>query len=209
MRRYFADTRGQTFTLEGLVAGLILLTALMFAMQSVAVTPGAPGADVEPDVRQQAMDMLDVAEQQGTLSEMVRYFDNDSNATTFSGAENRNLGYGSDVPSTRFGDLVKWTFRDRGRVVNVLIEYRRVDDPGNVSEDIGTRTERLIYQGAPPEAAAVATTTITLYSNQTLTGPDGDGITLAEASERGFYPIPNIDPDGPLHNVVHVRVIVW
>lgn len=209
MTKTTSQSRGQAFTLEGLVAGLILLTALLFAMQAVVVTPGAPGADVEPDIRQQAMDMLDIAEQEGALSEMVRYYNNDSNATTFAGARDSTVGYGSSVPPTRFGNLTAWTFRDRGKVVNVVIEYQRSSDPGNVSDEIGSRIERLIYQGAPPEAAAVASTTVTLYSNQTLTGPEGDGVTLAEAHEQGFYPIPNVDPDGPLHNVVQVRVIVW
>lgn len=204
-----STSRGQAFTLEGLVAGLLILTALLFAMQAIVVTPGSPGADVEPDIRQQAMDMLDIAEQEGALSEMIRYYNNSVNETTFAHARDDLVGYGSDAPPTRFGDLTTWTFRDRGKVVNVVIEYQRVDDPGNVSDDIGTRSLRLIYQGAPPEAAAVASTTVTLYSDQTLTGPDGDGMTLAEASEEGVFPIPNMDPDGKLHNVVQVRVIVW
>lgn len=200
MRAHTTD-RGQAFTLEGLVAGVLILTALLFALQAVAVTPGTPGADIEPEIRQQTVDMLDIAEQEGALDEMVRYFDNDT-TDTFHNATDSTVGYGSAVPDTRFGELLDETFHERGKVVNVIVEYSREDR-------VGTASERLIYRGAPPSASTVASSTVTLYSNQTLTGPGGEETTLAEAAEAGTFPIPNIDPDGPLHNVVHVRVIVW
>lgn len=195
------SARGQAFTLEALVAGLLVIGALLFAMQAVVVTPGSPGADIEPEIRQQTVDFLDITEHDGSLSEMVRYFDNDS-SQTFAGADNPTTGYGSTVPDTRFGELLNNTFHQRGKVVNVLLEYA---DTG----DVDSSTLRLIYRGSPPSASTVASTTITLYSNQTLTGPDGEETTLETAAEAGTFPIPNLDPDGPLHNVVHVRVIVW
>lgn len=196
------DARGQAFTLEGLVAGLLLLSAVLFAMQAVVVAPGIPGADVEPSIRQQTADTLEIAQREGALSEMVRFYNNDSEAETFAGATSPTIGYGSDVPDNRFGELVDAVFKDQGLVANVRLEYRS-------ASGIGSDSARLIYRGSPPDAATVATATVTLYSNQTLTGPDGDDVTLAEAAEAGFYPIKDIDPDGPLHNVVHVRVIVW
>lgn len=195
------DDRGQAFTLEALVAGLLIVGALLFAMQAVVVTPGAPGADIEPEIRQQTVDLLDIAEEEGSLSEMVRYFDNDS-SQTFSGAANPTVGYGSALPDTRFGTLINETFHQRGKVVNVIVEVPRADE-------VGSSTHRLIYRGSPPSASTVASTTITLYSNQTLTGPNGEDTTLETAAEEGTFPISNVDPDGPLHNVVHVRVIVW
>ncbi len=193
--------RGQAFTLEGLVAGLLIIGALLFAMQAVVVTPGSPGADVEPEIRQQAVDILDIASQDGSLSEMVRYFDNDS-SETFAGAENPTVGYGSHLPDTHFGTLLNDTLYQRGKVVNVIVEY-------STNGSVGTDTLRLIYRGSPPSASTVASTTLTLYSNQTLTGPNGNETTLERATEAGTFAIPNVDPDGPLHNVVHVRVIVW
>lgn len=196
------DDRGQAFTLEALVAGLLVVVALLFAMQSVVVAPGIPGSDVEPDVRQQATDALDIAQHEGAVSEMVRYFNNSTEEETFAHARSIDIGYGSDIPPTRFGEIVERTFHQRGMVVNVEIAYHR-------NESTTVDTTRLIYRGAPPDAATVATSTVTLYSNQTLTGPDGDGLTLAEAHEAGVFPMPDIDPDGPLHNVVQVRVVVW
>ncbi len=200
MQRGSTD-RGQAFTLEGVVAGLIILVSLLFALQGVAVTPGAPGADVEPELRQQTVDLLDLAEETGALDEMVRYFDNES-GSGFYNATDTTVGYGSTVPDTDFGQLVEAAFHERGKVVNVILEYPREDD-------LGTAKTRLIYQGEPPSASTVATSTVTLYSNQTLTAPGGEETTLAEAVAVGEYPIPDIDPGGPLHNVVHIRVVVW
>lgn len=200
--RQSSVTRGQAFTLEGLVAGLIVLVALMFALQGIVVTPGAPGADIEPEIRQQTADVLDLAEADGSLSEMVRYFDGDSQEATFAGARDPEVGYGSQVPNTSFGALLNETFHERGKVVNVVLEFPR-------ENGTGTASIPLIYRGEPPSASAVASTTVTLYSNQTLTGPGGEETTLAEAAEEGSFPVPNLDPNGPLHNVVHVRVIVW
>lgn len=201
-RSLLADDRAQAFTLEALVAGLLIVVALVFALQTVVVAPGIPGSDVEPAVRQQATDVLDIAHREGATDEMVRYFNNSTSEETFAGARSADIGYGSTTPPTRFGELIDQTFHDRGRVVNVMVHYHR---PNSTTVD----TARLVYRGAPPDAATVATSTITLYSNQTLTGPAGDGLTLAEAAERDVYPIPDVDPDGPLHNIVQVRVIVW
>lgn len=188
--------RGQAFTLEGLTAGLLVVVALLFALQGVTVTPGAPGADVEPELRQQATDMLDLAAADGSLDEMVRYWDPENE--TFVGAVDDEVGYGSTIPDTAFGDLINETFTERGKVVNVVIEYPHPDRPG-------TDSEPLIYRGEPPSASTVATTTVTLYDDQPLTGPNSSDTTLAEADT---YPIPNVG-DGPLYNVVHVRVVVW
>lgn len=196
------DDRGQAFTLEGLVAGVILLTSLLFALQGVVVTPGAPGADIEPETRQQAVDMLDLAEQEGWLDEMLRYVDTEDEGVTFYGATDTTVGYGSAIPDTDFGSLLEETFYERGKVVNVILEFPR-------EGHVGTTSEPLIFRGEPPSASTVATTTVTLYSNQTLTAPGGEEITLAEATADGSFPVPNADPDSPLHNVVHVRVIVW
>lgn len=188
--------RGQAFTLEGLVAGIVVLVALLFALQSVAVTPGAPGADIEPEVRQEAIDFLDLAAADGSLDEQLRAWDPDNE--TFVGAPD-GAGYGATVPPTPFGDLLNETLYPQGKVVNVLIEVPNEDGPG-------TETVSLIYRGEPPSASTVATATITLFSNQTLTTEGYETTTIAEAAG---YPIPNADPDGPLHNVVQVRVIVW
>lgn len=194
--------RAQAFTLEGLVAGLILLLALLFAMQAVMLTPGAPGVEGEPEVRQQTSDVLDIAERDGSLSELLRYYNASAEEETFAHAVDQTVGYGSHLPPTTFGALINETFIQRGKVVNVIVEYQRADA-------VGTNSLRMIYRGDPPDRTTVASTTVTLYSNQTLTGPEGEEMELWAAADAGLYPIPDADPDGPLHNVVTVRVIVW
>lgn len=193
--------RAQAFTLEALIAGLILLMAILFSLQAVVVTPGAPGADVQPDIRQQAADVLDIADEEGALDDIIRRYDPDNE--TFAGAKNAEEGYGSAQPPTVFGELLHEAFVERGNVINVVIEYRVPPEDG-----LGTGQVPLIYQGDPPDASTVASTTITLYSNQTLTSEGNEDMELWEAVDEG-YPIPDIAPDEPLHNVIHVRVVVW
>lgn len=197
-----SDDRAQAFTLEALVAGLLIVVALLFALQSVVVAPGIPGSDIEPDVRQQATDTLDIAHHEGALNHMLRYYNNSTAEETFAGARSADIGYGSDVPPTRFGELIEDSFTNRGMVVNVIVNYHR---PNSTVVD----SDRLVYRGAPPDAATVATSTVTLYSDQHLTGPAGANRTLGEAAADGTYPIPDVDPDGPVHNIVELRVIIW
>jgi len=206
------STRGQAFTLEGLVSALVLLGALLFAVQSVVVMPGSGGdldSSTRADLRQQATDILltTARAEDNDLSTLVR---NWSQARqTFSGAVNRNIGYGPRTPPGAFGVMLNQTFDQRGYLYNVHIAFR----PRNLSE--GTRRVPMVNRGSPSEQAVTASYTVTLYDNQTLTARNASQNvelwqydTNATNNVDGFYPIPNA-VDGPVYNVVEVRVVVW
>ncbi|MFB6085128.1 MAG: hypothetical protein ABEJ94_12875 [Halorientalis sp.] len=205
------DTRGQAFTLEGITAGLVLVTAVLFAVQSVAVTPTTAGAvnqRVQSDTRALTQDVLDTVAANETfgLSELVRYWSPD--ALTFQGAINSRVGYGSTRPPGELGVLMNRLFTQRGETYNVVVEYQRA----NVSNGTGTVT--MVYRGEPAENAVTVSQTVTLYDNQTLTAPSSAQLPLryydtnATNNRGSYYPIPDV-ADGAVYNVVEVRVTVW
>jgi len=210
--------RGQAFTLEGFVASVLVLTAILLALQSVVLTPTTSGTldeGVQNDLRTQANDILVVSASNFTdcpptgctnespdLSYVLRFWNGTETPENFTWAfaNGPGIGYGSDEPLNRsdsiFGNALNGTFTQRGYVYNVVVEYRDATDQ-NRSE-----TLRLVYRGVPPETAVSTTYTVTLYDNQTLTGPGScsdvpieeiapePGETRWNTPQDCFYPIP-------------------
>ncbi|MFB6297537.1 MAG: hypothetical protein ABEH56_03355 [Salinirussus sp.] len=203
--------RGQAFTLEGVIGGMVLLAAILFALQSLLVTPTTSGTvdpDVRSELRQQANDILiNAAENESfDLSSYVRYYD--QNGQRFYNATNRRVGYGSAGPPKSLGTMLNETFTQRGRVYNVELRYL---DNETTAESLRTQ---LVYRSEPSANAVVATYTVTLFDNQTLTAPNAGSAELVDFDtdpqddDDGYYPIPDA-VDGPIYNVVEVRVVVW
>jgi len=205
------DDRGQAFTLEGFIGAVLLLTALLFALQSVVITPTTSGAvdeSVQDNLKQQAQDVLIASADDGDLSYLVRYTSNStlgSGQKIFANSNGPTVGYGSNLQNmsdkTRLPGLLNQTFKQRGRVFNVIVEYRG-RDPGD------SDTMRLVYQGVPSDNAVVATHTVPLYDDQVATGPNSLGETLEQLDAAG-YPVPDAYPNSPLYNLVEIRVVVW
>jgi len=206
--------RGQAFTLEGLVAAILLLTAVVFALQAIIITP-TTGGTVDPGVRdelrQQASDALTVSAQQEDrpLTRLVRNWS--QSRRTFTGAINPQIGYGQNqIPGT-LGIVLNQTFDTRDRSYNVEMEY--LDESG-----VRTESTPIARRGTPSDSAVVATYRITLYDNMTLTSPtagpaqlwqyDTNPTSDPSDGQSGFYPVPNAVP-GPVYNIVEIRVIVW
>jgi hypothetical protein len=202
--------RAQLYTIEGVIGALVILSAVVFAMQSVAVSPTSSG-DVGPtertDLRHQANDVLSIASQNDTfdLNRLVRYWS--QSKQTFYGGLNPRLGYGERRPPGAIGHLLNETFTTRSRSYNLVMRYR-------ASNGSGTLTTPIVRTGPPAENAVIATRTVTLYDSQTLTSPGAGGVELRQYDtdpydgDDGYYPVPDA-MDGPLYNVVEVRLIVW
>lgn len=215
-----ADERGQAYALEGLLAAMLLFTALIFSMQSVILTPTTAGTvdqDVKGQLRAEAHDNLVVADERGELRDMILYWNNDSGRFAHSFGTER--GYGWEPPCTRgpdsenpacetFGERLNATFTARGFTYNLFVDYR---DAANVQN---TQSEVVVRRGRPSSNAVTATYTVALYDDMTLTSPeDANGRTLAELDPDDFYAsdvddAPGVDP-GPIYNVVEVRLVVW
>lgn len=202
--------RGQTFTLEGIVSAFIVVLGLLFALQSTVITPTTGGAvddELRNELRQKANDVLVLVANNETrdLSWYVRYWDPE--IRTFYGAKRPAIGYGSAGPPSTLGALLNETFTEEGRSYNLLVRFRK-------NGSSGADVQRLVYQGPPAEHAVAATYTITLYDDDTLAGPQSTTRELAEydtnASDNddSYYVVPDV-VDGPVYNVIEVRLVVW
>ena len=209
-----SDDRGQAFTLEGFIAAIVLLTAVLFALQAVVITPTTGGAvdrGVQAQGEQEVKDALLVGQTNGDLSKLVRYYDDDSNeeeaewynASDRGGSAYNNTGFANE---SAFGEILDTHFVEHGgNSFNVEYIYW-VDEIGGerATEDI------VRMGGARGDGAVSASFTVTLYEDQPLTepgddGPEETGVALTDAEN---YPIPNV-ADEPVYNVVEVRVTVW
>ena len=194
--------RAQAFTLEGFVGSIVLLLAVLFAIQAVVITPTTGGlADrtTQAQLQQEASDALAVASQGGDLSETVLDWDPDGDGT-FDGA-NQPSAPGQDEATyspeefneTVLGDILEERFTNDGWSYNVELVY---DDGGT------SNSTYLVYQGSAPSDAFTASQVVTLYSEDELA--NGDSI------DDSNHPVPQAAPENnEIHNLVEVRVILW
>jgi hypothetical protein len=202
--------RGQAYTLEGLTAAFFLLLATLLALQAVILTPitvGSVDEGAQSRLRAEASDVLQTTANRETedLDYHVRHWA--PLDRTFAGAESPRVGYGTDGPPGVFGRLLEESFETRGRNYNILVRYRR-----NNSTEAGI--QRMVYQGEPSRSAVVASYTLSLYDDMRLTGPERSRTTIGEMdtnatdNDDGYFYVPDV-AEGPLYNVVEVRLIVW
>lgn len=197
--------RGQAYTLEGFIGAMIVLTAVLFALQAVVITPSTGGlADrtVQTQSQQQIQDTLVVSAGDGSLSETVRNWDGsggwDETDTISDDARGVDETYSVDrfAEVSSLGAMLNESFAQDGWNYNVEVHAIDANDESQV------RT--LVYQGSPSSSAVVASTPITLYDDQTAPADSNE-----QLSEHSDATIPDGNGPGQLYNVVEVRVILW
>lgn len=208
------DDRSQAYTLEGFIGSILLLTAILFAFQSVVMLPTTSGSvslDIQEQLRTSANDIMVINGDDGSLSCQVRYW-NESGERTFAGGQSADRGYGVDPPpnvttcdadGTQFGMMLNETFGEQEQEYNIIVSYRN-----------GTATEEvpMVSRGSPNAPAVTTTYTVTLYDDQRILGEcSGQCPTLHDAYNTTEFPIPEADEfaDSPIYNVVVIRVIIW
>lgn len=193
-----AQNRGQAFTLEAFTASLLLVGAIIFAMQVTAVTPltaSTSSQHIENQQQQLASGLLDAAVSNGSLREAILYW-NDSGGR-FAGSASDEGFYQTGGPPTTFGEMLNRTMRDRGLAFNVNVLY--------VTTSNRIERERLVNLGTPSDNAISARRTLVLYDNDTLTSTDSS----AELTDSSTFYANDIAPDSGVYNVLRVEVIVW
>jgi len=215
------DDRAQAFTLEGFIAAFILLIAVLFAVQSVVITPATGGAvdrTAQDQLQQQVQDSLVIAQQDEAdprdLSEMVRYIEVENNEfqgfceadgdgdddpvydrPNFEGDEN---GDGEIAALGRILD----TQLDSGQNYNVELHFDDEDDDRDSIE--------LVNEGTPSSTAVTASYTVVLHEGQ-VGECEGEETELGDIDNEGEY-IPNLDDSSEnenVYNTVEIRVVVW
>ena len=191
--------RGQAHTLEAFVAAILIVGGLIFATQATAVTPlSASTSNQHIENQQQASieGLLATAAKDGTLREAVLYWDPD--ADEFDGVPDQ--GTYARGPPNDFGTALNATLLERQIAFNVDVRYAEPDG--------GTDVERMVEMGQPSNNAVVATRTVGLYDNSTLSSDGYEDTTLGEMGEAMVY-ADDVEGDGQLYAVVEVEVTAW
>jgi hypothetical protein len=194
-----AECRGQAHTLEALAGSLLLVGALVFALQVTAVTPlsaSTSSQHIENQQQATAAGVLSTAVDDGSLRDAVRYWDDGTSPQRFHDAVSRRY-YVDRTPPNAFGDLLDRAFASRAIVYNVNVYYEENDR---------RKRQRMVYRGEPSDNAVSTSVTVTLTDDDVLVDDDGDptGTPLDGAT---FY-APDAHSDG-VYNVLEVEVVAW
>jgi hypothetical protein len=161
------DDRGQGYTLEAIVASMLLLAGLVFALQSTAVTPlsaSTSSQHIENQQQATATGALRLAAENDSLREAVLSWNStapDSTNWTFYGAlGNESFLQRPAGNQTAFTRLLCRTYDSRGIVYNVRVSYQ--------TESGDRLSQSLVYRGAPSDNAARASRAVTLYDDDPL-----------------------------------------
>ncbi|ELZ29200.1 hypothetical protein C475_03249 [Halosimplex carlsbadense 2-9-1] len=168
------------FALEGVLAALVVLAALAFALQAVVLTPTTSGATEAPVDSALVGSVLTTTAADGDLRTALV---DDWAGTSFGGATGR--WYTGSYPSNKFGTALEESFGP-AVTANVVIRYRT---PGD-----GRQRTRLVYNGAPGDGAVRSSTTVTLYDRH--------------VSSPGTFYAKDVSPS-ELYNVLEVEVVAW
>ena len=205
-----ASDRGQAFALEAVVASLVLLGGLVFALQATAVTPLSASTSSQHIENQQAATaegVLATAAEDGSLRVAVLNWDDGDGE--FHGADADRSYYTNTAPENDFGTLLSRAYDDRGIVFNVYVHYGSDrDEDGDVET---RRTQRMVYRGEPTDNAAAASRAVTLYDDDVLYD-DTETATTTTVSGPVFYAEDVTDTassNTAVYNVVTVEVVVW
>lgn len=188
-------TRGQTFTLEGVLAALVVLAGVAFALQAAVLSPGAGGATSQPVDEGDLSSVVSDAAQSGSLKRAVLFW-----SSGFHGANPEEF-YTSPLGSLGTAPTFLRTLDtalDDTLGVNVIITYR--DSAGD------RHGQRMVYQGSPGETSVRAATTLTVYDDDVLYSPSGPTSTTVAPSV--FY-AEDTSPGTSVYAVLEVEVVVW
>ncbi|WP_262178437.1 DUF7288 family protein [Haloarcula laminariae] len=191
--------RAQAHTLEATVAGLLMLSSLVFALQMTAVTPlsaSTSSQHIEDQQQSIGQGVLAAASQRGVLKPAVLYWNNSS-------AQFHDVGvqrfYTSGPPENRFGAMLERAFNENGIAYNVYLRFQ--NDKGVPI------TRRYVYSGVPTDNAVTATHTVTLQDDDPLYDARERPTDTSVGTANVTYPMP--DTGGNLYNTVRVEVVAW
>ena len=187
--------RGQVFTLESVLAALVVLAGLVFAMQAVVVTPSASGASASPADADTLTTVLSKSAENGALERAVLAWDSGQ----FLGATSGEPYFVDTYPPNDFGTALDEAVGP-AVAVNVVVNYRAT------SGDI--ESQRLVYNGLPADGAVRSTTTVAVYDSDVLYTATGSPRPGTSASSDGLYPDIQ-DQSSDLYNVLEVEVVAW
>ncbi|MFB6201996.1 MAG: hypothetical protein ABEI98_08290 [Halorhabdus sp.] len=225
--------RGQLYTMEAVIGGLLMFIALLFVIQGLGVTPQSVSGGNQQSVNQQQSLAEGVLQSvnESTLKQTVLYWDPGRRefycAPDVPGkASQYYSGYADNTTagcSTNFTDMphINGNHNLTSRVPPTRLGERLQDHFGDgysynvyVSFNASNVTEkqRLVYQGRPGRGATRATRTIPLFDDDRLinsTGKPTKNLTAVAATTGQEFYVPESASSSDIWNFVRVEVVVW
>ncbi|TSD09824.1 hypothetical protein DP107_14320 [Haloglomus irregulare] len=196
------DDRGQAHTLEGVIAAILLLSSLTFALQVTAVTPlsaSTSSQHIENQQQSVAEGALTVTAENDDLKDAVLYWN--ESGENFHDAT-RGF-YVSGPPPNEFGETLSMAYSGRGIAYNVYVSYQTTT---------GSWVDQsMLYRGRPSDNAISASRTVTIYDDDCLVDADNTtdtGSCLDDPSVADSFYANDVSDSG-VFNVVRVEVVVW
>lgn len=194
------DDRGQSYVLEAIGASIIMVSAVVFAIQATAVTPlsvSTASQHIENQQQATAETLLDQAAANGTLQDAMLNWSDDDRRFHNASTEGYYVG---EPPDNAFGDLLNRVFSSERIATNVYVGY---DTPN------GRKATPYVYQGTPSDNAVVASHSLVLTDGMNLTAPGQENRTLNATNATASFYAPDVMPNGTVYNVIEVRIVVW
>lgn len=191
--------RGQAHTLEAFVASLLVLSGIVFALQTTAVTPlsaSTSNQHVGNQERAAALGVMDAAEANGTLRDAVVYWN--TTGRRFAGAGEDGV-YTNGGPPRPFGETLNETFVSERTAFDLVVRYRTTSG--------SLRSAPMVDMGSPTDDATAASRRVVLYDDTRLSS--NSSVTVSEAATNDTFYRDVRDEDGYLFNVVEVRIVTW
>jgi hypothetical protein len=206
--------RGQAHTLEGVVAAILLLSSLTFALQVTAVTPlsaSTSSQHIENQMQSVADGVLAVSAEDDHLKDAVLFWGDKDSDDEFNFYGAPGVYYTNGPPDNEFGEALSMAYGGRAIAYNVYVSYQ--------SGTGSWVTQRMVYRGRPSDNAISASRTVTLYDSDCMLNEDettdesrcldDDDPSDGNDWTRSDFYAPNLPDSDGLYNVVRVEVVAW
>jgi len=191
-------SRGQAYTLEGVLAAILVVTATVYGVQAIDTQAWEDETRTETEqLEQRASDVLTLAGESGALRNAVLCY-----------REGNPISGNRDGELSEFERMLNTSFDRQAAQYQLQFAY------WNSSDQRETRTvSRTGQSSSVPTAAAVASATVTIADSTNITTrqtnckPFDSELTVKD-TEDSFY-MSDVNDDSPLFNLVEVRLTVW
>ena len=188
------DTRGQAYTLEGIISAIIIASALIIGLQ--AVDP-SPWTEEDPNINPEEMrtlvgDSLALASEQGDMRQAVTCVDTDDDS-----GEIDMSGFSSDGAVGGLLDEATGTN-------NYIVTVGYYDESDGETQIVGEEGV-----GTPSGNSVTVTRQIAVYNSDW--SHDGDDCTdrRTTLADEDQYTIADQYEDDELYALVEVEVVIW
>ncbi|WP_436929873.1 DUF7288 family protein [Halosimplex halobium] len=185
--------RGQAFTLESVLAAVVVVAGLVFALQAVTVTPSTTGSTAQPVDHTRLDSVLSESAENGALRRAVLAWDDG-----FAGTSGGDYFVGT-FPDNEFGQALDQAVGPTV-VVNVVVHY----PTGSGT----TERQRMVYNGVPGDNAVRSEAVVTVFDEDHRYDATGNRKSETLESE-GLYPGISQRSGSDVYALLRVEVVAW